>query len=45
MGILGCGDVTEIKVVLHSKKTEGFKIEAVMRRDYDKAADYAKDME
>jgi hypothetical protein len=43
-GILGCGDVTEIKVVLHSK-TEGFKIEAVMRRDYDKAADYAKDME
>jgi hypothetical protein len=27
------------------QKTEGFKIEAVMRRDYDKAADYAKDME
>jgi predicted dehydrogenase len=41
MGILGCGDVTEIKVAQHSK-TEGFKIEAVMRRDGDKAADYAK---
>jgi hypothetical protein len=39
MGILGCGDVTEIKVAQHSK-TEGFKIEAVMRRDGDKAADY-----
>jgi hypothetical protein len=39
MGILGCGDV-EIKVAQHSK-TEGFKIEAVMRRDGDKAADYA----
>jgi predicted dehydrogenase len=40
MGILGCGDV-EIKKVLHSKN-RGFKIEAVMRRDGDKAADYAK---
>jgi predicted dehydrogenase len=41
-GILGCGDVTEIKSGPAFQKTEGFKIEAVMRRDYDKAADYAK---
>jgi hypothetical protein len=39
-GIL-CGDVTENKSGPNSK-TEGFKIEAVMRRDGDKAADYAK---
>jgi hypothetical protein len=38
-GILGCGDVTEIKWP-SIPKTEGFKIEAVMRRDGDKAADY-----
>jgi predicted dehydrogenase len=41
-GILGCGDVTEIKSGPAFQKTEGFKIEAVMRRDGDKAADYAK---
>jgi 1,5-anhydro-D-fructose reductase (1,5-anhydro-D-mannitol-forming) len=41
-GILGCGDVTEIKSGPAFQKTEGFKIEAVMRRDADKAADYAK---
>jgi predicted dehydrogenase len=29
-------------VAQHSKKKRGFKIEAVMRRDGDKAADYAK---
>jgi hypothetical protein len=44
MGILGCGDVTEIKVVLHSK-TEASKLKLLWERDYDKAADYAKDME
>jgi 1,5-anhydro-D-fructose reductase (1,5-anhydro-D-mannitol-forming) len=41
-GILGCGDVTEIKSGPAFQKTEGFKIKAVMRRDSIKAADYAK---
>lgn len=41
-GILGCGDVTELKSGPAYQKTEGFKIEAVMRRDAEKAADYAK---
>jgi predicted dehydrogenase len=34
-GILGCGDVTERKVVPHIK-TEGFEVSAVMRRDAEK---------
>jgi predicted dehydrogenase len=41
-GILGCGDVTEVKSGPAYQKTTGFKIEAVMRRDAEKAADYAK---
>ena len=41
-GILGCGNVTEIKSGPAYQKTAGFKIEAVMRRDAEKAADYAK---
>ncbi|MFV8342885.1 Gfo/Idh/MocA family protein [Flavobacterium sp. XS2P39] len=41
-GILGCGDVTEMKSGPAYQKTAGFKIEAVMRRDAVKAADYAK---
>lgn len=41
-GILGCGDVTEIKSGPAYQKTQDFKIEAVMRRDAQKAADYAK---
>jgi len=41
-GILGCGNVTEVKSGPAYQKTEGFKIEAVMRRDAEKAADYAK---
>ena len=41
-GILGCGDVTEVKSGPAYQKTQGFKIEAVMRRDAEKAADYAK---
>lgn len=41
-GILGCGNVTEVKSGPAYQKTSGFKIEAVMRRDADKAADYAK---
>lgn len=41
-GILGCGDVTEMKSGPAYQKTAGFKVEAVMRRDAGKAADYAK---
>lgn len=41
-GILGCGNVTELKSGPAYQKTKGFTIEAVMRRDAEKAADYAK---
>lgn len=41
-GIIGCGDVTEIKSGPAYKLTEGFNIEAVMRRDIEKLKDYAK---
>lgn len=41
-GIIGCGDVTERKSGPAYQKTEGFELRAVMRRDADKAADYAK---
>jgi 1,5-anhydro-D-fructose reductase (1,5-anhydro-D-mannitol-forming) len=41
-GILGCGNVTDLKSGPAYQKTAGFKIEAVMRRDAEKAADYAK---
>ncbi|HEX9152917.1 MAG TPA: Gfo/Idh/MocA family oxidoreductase [Flavobacterium sp.] len=41
-GILGCGNVTEIKSGPAYQKTEGFEVVAVMRRDADKGADYAK---
>lgn len=41
-GIIGCGNVTEVKSGPACQKTEGFTIEAVMRRDAAKAADYAK---
>jgi 1,5-anhydro-D-fructose reductase (1,5-anhydro-D-mannitol-forming) len=41
-GIIGCGNVTEVKSGPAYQKTEGFTIEAVMRRDAVKAADYAK---
>lgn len=41
-GIIGCGDVTERKSGPAYQKTEGFQLTAVMRRDGDKAADYAK---
>lgn len=40
-GIIGCGNVTEVKSVPAYQKTAGFTIEAVMRRDAEKAADYA----
>ena len=41
-GIIGCGDVTELKSGPAYQKTKGFEIVAVMRRDAEKAADYAK---
>ncbi len=41
-GILGCGNVTEIKSGPAYQKTEGFEIVAVMRRDAVKAADYTQ---
>lgn len=41
-GILGCGNVTEVKSGPAYQKTAGFQVVAVMRRDHEKAADYAK---
>lgn len=41
-GIIGCGDVTERKSGPAYQKTEGFELYAVMRRDSEKAADYAQ---
>ncbi|MGB7395514.1 MAG: Gfo/Idh/MocA family oxidoreductase [Pricia sp.] len=41
-GILGCGDVTEVKSGPAYQKTDGFELEAVMRRDAEKAEDYAR---
>lgn len=41
-GIIGCGKVTEIKSGPAYQKTEGFLLTAVMRRDADKAKDFAE---
>lgn len=41
-GILGCGDVTEVKSGPAFQKVPNSSIVAVMRRDREKAADYAK---
>lgn len=41
-GIIGCGDVTEIKSGPAFNKVPNSKLVAVMRRNADKAADYAK---
>ncbi|WP_281636570.1 Gfo/Idh/MocA family protein [Flavobacterium marginilacus] len=41
-GIIGCGNVTEVKSGPAYQKTAGFTIGAVMRRDPEKAADYVK---
>ncbi len=41
-GIIGCGNVTELKSGPAYKLTEGFDLHAVMRRDAVKAEDYAK---
>ncbi|MBD3276277.1 MAG: gfo/Idh/MocA family oxidoreductase, partial [Candidatus Marinimicrobia bacterium] len=41
-GIIGCGDVTEVKSGPGFQKAENSDLVAVMRRSGDKAADYAK---
>lgn len=41
-GIIGCGSVTEVKSGPAYGQVEGFKIEAVMRRNLELAKDYAK---
>lgn len=41
-GIIGCGNVTEVKSGPAYQKTTGFELLAVMRRDHEKAQDYAK---
>lgn len=40
-GIIGCGSVTELKSGPAYQKVEGFQLHAVMRRDFEKAKDYA----
>ena len=40
-GIIGCGNVTEVKSGPAYKLTEGFELAAVMRRDLAKVKDYA----
>lgn len=41
-GIIGVGDVCEKKSGPAYQKTDGFHLKAVMRRDFDKAKDFAK---
>lgn len=41
-GIIGCGDVTEVKSGPAFNKVPGSSLVAVMRRDAEKAADYAR---
>ena len=41
-GVVGCGNVTEVKSGPAYAQVEGFKIEAVMRRNLELAKDYAK---
>jgi 1,5-anhydro-D-fructose reductase (1,5-anhydro-D-mannitol-forming) len=41
-GIIGCGDVCEVKSGPGLQKAAGSALVAVMRRDRDKAADYAR---
>ena len=41
-GIIGCGDVTEVKSGPGFRKAEGSALVAVMRRNGDLAADYAR---
>ncbi|MFV0564453.1 MAG: Gfo/Idh/MocA family protein [Flavobacteriaceae bacterium] len=41
-GIIGCGNVTEVKSGPAYKNTKGFELVAVMRRNAEKAKDYAQ---
>lgn len=41
-GIIGCGDVTEVKSGPAFQKIDGSQLVAVMRRDGDRARDYAR---
>ena len=41
-GIIGCGDVTEVKSGPALQKATGSALVAVMRRDLSKAQDYAR---
>ncbi|SER10244.1 Predicted dehydrogenase [Hyunsoonleella jejuensis] len=41
-GFIGCGSVTEVKSGPAYQLTEGFEVVAVMRRNIEKAKDYAK---
>jgi predicted dehydrogenase len=41
-GIIGCGDVTEVKSGPAYQQVDGFELVAVMRRDGEKARDYAR---
>ncbi len=41
-GIIGCGNVTEVKSGPAYKQTNGFELQAVMRRNGELAKDYAK---
>jgi 1,5-anhydro-D-fructose reductase (1,5-anhydro-D-mannitol-forming) len=41
-GIIGCGDVTEVKSGPGFQKADGSSLVAVMRRDVEKARDYAR---
>lgn len=41
-GIIGCGNVTEVKSGPAYQNVKGFELHAVMRRDIAKAEDYAK---
>ena len=41
-GIIGCGNVTEVKSGPAYQQVDGFQLAAVMRRDLDKLKDYAQ---
>src|SRR3954462_7042065 len=41
-GIIGCGDVTEVKSGPGFQKADGSALVAVMRRDGEKAREYAR---
>jgi predicted dehydrogenase len=41
-GIIGCGDVTEVKSGPAYQKTEGFELKAVMRRNMEKLQNFAQ---